>query len=224
MRKAPFGEADAVVTLFTEERGIVSAVARSALKSSKRFPSLEPMHLLRVGLDERAGAEIGVLAEAEIARPRLVLIADLARLEAAGHALRWVRRAAPPHTPEPALWAVINTFLDDLNAPVDLDDPRPTPQARLAGLGLRLLAAIGWGLDLERCVRCARPCDSSSAFVDPAEGGLVCRACGGARFLLLKGRRARFLAAAQGDDAALQDDDPTAAIALVEATLAAHAD
>ncbi len=229
VRKAPFGEADAIVTLFTEERGMVSAVARSALKSSKRFPSLEPMHLLRVGLDERAGAEIGVLAEAEIARTRLALTADLARLEAAGHALRWVRRAAPPHTPEPALWAVINTFLDDLDvAPgVEGQSPGPTPptpEARLAGLGLRLLVAIGWGLDLERCVRCGRPCGSSSAFVDPAQGGLVCRACGGARLLLRQGRRARFLAAAQGDDAALQGDDASAAIALVEATLAAHTD
>jgi DNA repair protein RecO (recombination protein O) len=232
VRKAPFGEADAIVTLFTEERGVVSAVARSALKSSKRFPSLEPMHLLRVGLDERAGAEIGVLAEAEISRPRLALIADLARLEAAGHALRWVRRAAPPHTPEPALWAVINAFLDDLDAAVGVEGQSqgptsptsPTPEARLAGLGLRLLVAIGWGLDLERCVRCGRPCGSSSAFVDPAEGGLICRACGGARLLLRKGRRARFLAAAQGDDAVLQGDDPAAAIALVEATLAAHTD
>jgi DNA repair protein RecO (recombination protein O) len=219
VRKAPFGDADAVVTFFTEERGMVSAVARSALKSSKRFPSLEPMHLLRVGIDERSGAELGVLAEAAIARPRLGLTANLARLEAAGQALRWVRRAAPPLTPEPALWAVINSFLDDLDTP----GLGPPPDARLAGLGLRLLAAIGWGLDLERCVRCGRPCDgSSSAFVDPAEGGLVCRACGGARLLLRENRRARFLAAAQGDDAALHPDDPAAAIELVEATLAAH--
>jgi DNA repair protein RecO (recombination protein O) len=220
VRKAPFGDADAIVTFFTEERGMVSAVARSALRSSKRFPSLEPMHLLRVGLEERSGAELGVLAEASIARTRLGLTANLDCLEAAGHALRWVRSAAPPLTPEPALWAVINGFLDDLDAP----GAGPAPGARLAGLGLRLLGAIGWGLDLERCVRCGRSCEgAASAFVDPAAGGLVCRSCGGARLLLREGRRARFLAASQGDDAALQGDDPAAAIELVEATLAAHA-
>lgn len=220
VRKVPFGDADAIVTFFTEERGILSALARSAMKSSKRFPSLEPMHLLHVGLDERAGAELGVLAEAAIARTRLVLTANLARLEAAGHALRWVRRAAPPNTPEPALWAVINAFLDDL----DLVGDDPTPTARLAGLGFRLLGAIGWGLDLERCVRCGRDCGgSASAFVDPAEGGLVCRACGGGRLLLRDGRRARFLASTLGDDGALRDSgDTVAAIELIEATLAAH--
>ncbi len=171
VRKAPFGDADAIVTFFTEERGMVSAVARSALRSSKRFPSLEPMHLLRVGLEERSGAELGVLAEASIARPRLGLTANLAGLEAAGHALRWVRRAAPPLTPEPALWAVINGFLDDLDASVNASDAGPGPNARLAGVGLRLLGAIGWGLDLDRCVRCGRSCEgAASAFVDPAEG------------------------------------------------------
>jgi DNA repair protein RecO (recombination protein O) len=220
VRKAPFGDADAIVTFFTEERGIVSVLARGAMKSSKRFPSLEPMHLLHVGLDERAGAELGVLGEAAIARTRLVLTGNLARLEAAGHALRWVRRAAPPNTPEPALWAVINAFLDDL----DLVGDDPPPTARLAGLGFRLLGAIGWGLDLERCVRCGRDCGgSASAFVDPAEGGLVCRACGGGRVLLRDGRRARFLASTLGDDGALRDSaDVTAAIELIEATLAAH--
>ncbi len=220
VRKAPFGDADAIVTFFTEERGILSVLARSAMKSSKRFPSLEPMHLLHVGLDERAGAELGVLGEAAIARTRLVLTANLERLEAAGHALRWVRRAAPPNTPEPALWAVINAFLDDL----DLVGDDPTPTARLAGLGFRLLGAIGWGLDLERCVRCGRDCGgSASAFVDPAAGGLVCRACGGGRVLLRDGRRARFLASTLGDDGALRDSgDAVAAIELIEATLAAH--
>ena len=227
VRKAPFGDADAIVTFFTEERGIVSAIARSALKSSKRFPSLEPMHLLHIGLEERAGAELGVLTEAAIARTRLVLTANLDCLEAAGQALRWVRRAAPPLTPEPALWVVINAFLDDLDLDLDLDlDPAgdgPAPNARLAGLGFRLLGAIGWGLDLERCVRCGRDCaGSASAFIDPAEGGLVCRACGGGRLLLRDGRRARFLASTMGDDGALRGDDAAAAIELIEATLAAH--
>ena len=35
-------------------------VARAALRSSRRFPSLEPMHLLRVAIDERPG-DIAVL-------------------------------------------------------------------------------------------------------------------------------------------------------------------
>lgn len=219
VRSAPFGEADLVVTFLTEARGVVSAVARAARKSSKRFPALEPMHLLRVGLEERAGADLASLAESAIARPRLGIVHDLDRLEAAGTALRWARRAAPPHTPEPALWREINAFLDQLDAP----PPSATPRALLAGAGLRLLSAIGWGLDLARCVRCGRPCEpGASACLDAAEGGLICRACGGARLLLRGERREKLLAASLGEDAALDAEDVRVALEIVDAALAAH--
>lgn len=221
VRKVPFGDADVMVTFFTESRGILSAVARAALRSSKRFPSLEPMHLLRVAIDERPGEEVGLLTEASLARPRLGLASDLAKLEAAGRALRWVRSASPPHTPEPELWAEINSLLDLLDAPSAPD--APVPMARVASMGLRLLAAIGWGLDLERCVRCGRPCDpAANAYVDAAQGGLVCRACGGSRSLLAAARRAHLLDALRGRDASLEPGDIDAALALIDATLAAH--
>jgi DNA repair protein RecO (recombination protein O) len=219
LRSAPFGDADAMVTLFTEQKGVVSAVARSARRSMRRFPALEPMHLLRVGLDERPGGDVAMLVESSLARPRLGLVAALDRLEAAGRALRWVRRAAPPHTPEPALWAEINGLLDRLDTP----EPGPSPEALAAGMGLRMLAAVGWGLDLARCVRCGKACDQgASAYLDPGEGGLVCRACGGARTLLRGDCRARLLAASEGDDTALGEEDVRLAMEIVDAALDAH--
>ncbi|APR75001.1 DNA recombination and repair protein RecO [Minicystis rosea] len=219
VRSAPFGEADAVVTLLTEERGVISAIAKSARRSSKRFPALEPMHLLRVGLEERPGVDLAALVESAIERPRVGIVHDLDRLEAAGTALRWVRRAAPPHHPEPALWREINAFLDRL----DVTEPGPPPRALLAGAGLRLLSAIGWGLDFARCVRCGKACDAgASACLDPAEGGLVCRACGGARLVLRGERRERLLAATLGESPAMDDEDVKAAMEIIDAALAAH--
>lgn len=219
VRCVSVGEADAMVTLFTETKGILSAIARSARRSARRFASLEPMHLLRVALEERPGSDVCVLLESTIARTRLNLTGDLERLEAAGQALRWVRRAAPPHTPEPALWAEINALLDRLDAPHDPDDAR----AMLAGMGLRMLFAIGWGLDLERCVRCGRVCaPAATACLDAGEGGLICRACGGAPMLLRADRRARLLALSLGDTPSLDADDARVALEIVDAALNAH--
>ncbi|MFT3771139.1 MAG: DNA repair protein RecO [Minicystis sp.] len=219
VRSAPFGDADVVVTFLTEARGIVSAVARAARKSSRRFPALEPMHLLRIGMEERAGSELSSLVESAIARPRLGIVHDLDRLEAAGTALRWARRAAPPHHPEPALWQEINAFLDRL----DVTEPGPPPRALLAGAGLRLLSAIGWGLDLARCVRCGKVCEQgASASLDPAEGGLICRACGGARLLLRGERREKLLAASLGEAVEMDAEDVKAALEIIDAALAAH--
>ncbi len=220
VRKAPFGEADVIATLFSEERGTLSVIARAARRSQRRFPALEPMHLLRVTVDERAGAEMGTLVEATIARPRVGLSSDLERLEAAGKALRWVRSAAPPHTPEPALWAEVNGLLDDLDEPETLPG---SASSRVAAMGLRLLVAVGWGLDLERCVRCGRTCAKDvSACVAPGEGGLICRACGGAPTLLRSDRRARLLDAVRGEPSKLGPADIEVAFALVDAALEAH--
>lgn len=223
LRRVPFGEADLVVTFFTEERGLLAAVARGGRRSTKRFVGLEPMHLLRVSVDERPGAELSALVEAAIERPRLHLTADLARLEAAGRALRWVREIAPAHTPEPDAWREINRLLDELDEPVDLAVPS-APEARLIAAGLRLLGAFGWGLDLHRCVRCDRVCEpGTSAYADPARGGLVCRACGGGRILLRAELRERLAALGQGDDIPIPPEDLRAALDLVEGALTAHA-
>ncbi len=219
VRNVPFGDADAMVTFFTEAKGIVSAVARSARRSVRRFPALEPMHLLRVGLEERPGDDTAMLVESALARPRLTLVGNLECLEAAGQALRWVRRAAPPHTPEPALWGEVNALLDHLDAA----GAGPSASARLAGMGLRMLAAVGWGLDLAGCVRCGKPCEpGASACYDPGEGGLICRACGGAGMRMRGERRERLLAASLGDDSALGADEVKLAMEIVDAALAAH--
>jgi len=220
VRRVAYGEADLLVSFFTRERGSLSAVARAARRSAKRFPSLEPMHLLRIVVDERPGAELGTLVEARLERPRLRLTAALDRLDAAGRALRWVRRAAPPHTPEPAMWVEINALLDALDEP----ELAERPGLMLAETGLRFLVAFGWGLDFDRCVVCGRPCDpAASACIDPARGGLVCRRCGGAKRVLRADRRGRLTRAAAGERGALVAADEDVAIELVDAALAEHA-
>jgi DNA repair protein RecO (recombination protein O) len=220
VRRVPVGEADLILTLFTEARGLVGASARGARRASKRLTALEPMHLLRVALEERPGSDLAVLAEASIARPRMHLTASLERLEAAGHALRWVRSAAPPQTPEPGLYGTINELLDALDDPAVLR----APEAQLATAGLRMLVDVGWGLVLDRCARCGKPCaKEASSCIDAAAGGLVCRSCGGARLVLRPDLRWRIEAAAAGDDEALRHEDARMVLELVDATLAAHA-
>ena len=102
LKRVAYGESDLVVTLLTEELGRVSALARGARASQKRFGgSLEPMHTLRVRLDDRPRAELSVLRESSIDVPRTRLAIDLDKMQAAGRALGWVRRAAPPRSGGP---------------------------------------------------------------------------------------------------------------------------
>ncbi|HEY3496065.1 MAG TPA: DNA repair protein RecO [Polyangiaceae bacterium] len=222
LRRTEYGEADLVLSIFTEAFGKISALARGARKSTRRFAgSLEAMHTLELRLEERPTSELFAVREARIVAPRMGLTSSLERLEAAGRALSWVRSGAPARTPEPELWEEITTLLDRLAA----RDSELDPARLLATSGLRILAMLGWGLDFERCVRCGKECPPGQpALIDPGKGGLVCRSCGGARQRLDAARRARLARAARdGDPAALEADDAKVALDLVERVLKAHA-
>lgn len=186
--------------------------------------ALEPMNTIQVAVDERAGADLLALREAAVVKPRTRILADLDRLDAAGRALRWVRAGSPNRTPEPDVWAELDALLDRLDDPAD---PLP-PETHLAASGLRILKYFGYGLELEACARCGRPCGQGrSAWIDAGAGGLVCQSCGGGHqsrhHLVNAATRARLAAAAAGRDAALVPEDTATAQKLVEEALAAHA-
>ena len=87
-----------------------------------------------------------------------------------------------------------------------------------------MLSELGWGIDLERCVRCGRQAaPGQSASVDAVRGGLICRNCGGARLRISAAARARLLRAAAGEIGALAPEDGADALGIVEAALGAHA-
>jgi DNA repair protein RecO (recombination protein O) len=214
LRRVEHGESDLVLALFTEKLGRVPALARGARRSQKRFGgALEPFHSLRIELDEPGTGELYLLRDATIETMRSRLTEDLERMDSAGRALGWVRTAAPPRIAEPEVWRAITLLLDRLNAPSLVN-----AKLVLAEEGMRLLGAFGWALDLERCVRCGKACEKAKpALVDPVRGGLVCRACGGARLRLGGPLRARLLART------LEPEDVDVALDLVERALEAHA-
>jgi DNA repair protein RecO (recombination protein O) len=222
LRRVEFGEADLILTLFTRALGRVSALARGARRNSRRFAgALEPFFTLGVVLEERRGVELMTLREATLVRPRTGLLADLSALSAAGRALGWVRRAAPVHTPEPEAWQIVEALLDRLAEPGAAGFAEP----ELARAGLRLLGAFGWALELERCVRCGKPCPSGRpSSLDLVRGGLVCRDCGGGRIRLAPEQRERLIAATrERTPLSLSNEEASLALDLVERVLDAHA-
>jgi DNA repair protein RecO (recombination protein O) len=218
VRTVEVGESDVIATLVTEEAGKVSAIVRGARKGSRRVGgALEPVHTIAVLLDDK-GAELTTLKEARIVRMRTNVVGDLDALEAAGTALRWARHLFPPRTPEPAGWAVLIALLDGLDARTG------SPRQELARAGLAMLAAVGYALELEACAICGRPCpEGRSACVDPARGGLVCRACGGATSVLLPEARDAALSLAVGRSTGVSDASAEAVLGLVDRAMAAHA-
>ena len=217
VRTVEYGEADVIATLLTETHGKLSALLRGGRKSKKRAPgALEPFHTVRVRLDDRGG-ELVTMREARVVRARTGITGSLAALEAGGLALRWLRHLSPPRHPEPGAWATTTTLLDELDACPD------EPRTRLAVAALRLLDDMGYGLDLEKCVGCGRRCpEESPAYVDATRGGLVCRSCGGAGFILSPSARRQGLTAQRGEGAEPTRDEAEEILAMVDGAMAAH--
>jgi DNA repair protein RecO (recombination protein O) len=220
LSKVDYRDSDLVVTLFTAGLGRVSALARGARSSRRRFGGvLEPMHTLTLHLDERPTSELFVLREASIVVARTRLVSRLAALEAAGKALAWLRHGSPQRSAEPQAFVSVSQLLDRLNqaTPGDLEP------IILAEFGLFLLTTFGFGLDFDHCIRCSRACArGQAAFIDARRGGLVCRACGGAARHLAGDVRQRLSRASAGQIGVLEMGDSEAALELIEQALRSH--
>lgn len=217
--RTAFGEADLIVSLFTEAFGKLSALARGARRSQKRFAgSLEPIHTIVVELTPPRSGELYTLKSASIALPRAALLNHLGRMNAAGRAISWVKRATSSHVAEAGLWHSLNCTLDELGQcqEQDADDVA-------ASFGLRLLELMGWGINLLNCVSCGKPCPvERSAWVNPERGGLVCQACGGGPFQIAGPHRHALHQVAHGLLPLPPHDAVGLTIKIVERSLGAH--
>lgn len=215
-----YGEADLIVHLFTDTVGKVSALARGARRSQKRFGgSLEPMHTLRVEISETPRGDLHTLKGASLAVPRPRLTEHLGAMTAAGTALSWVKKAAPDHTPDVHLWRGIEEFLDRLSSA----EGQSFPDGLLTGFGLRLLDILGWGQNLVSCVSCGRPCpEDRPSWLSPERGGLVCRACGGGPLMVSSKLRSELAFASQDDGMMLSPEASSLARLIVDRALGAH--
>ncbi len=232
VRSVPYGESDLVATFVTAEEGKVAAIVRGGRKSTKRFGgALEPLHTVRVRIDDKRGrgGDLGVLREAQLVKIRGRVATDLDALDCAGTALRWARSLIPARTAEELAWATLTGFLDALDEGIGTEI---SPRMLLAVTAIRLLGDVGYGLELERCVGCQKPCpEGRAAYLDVRRGGLVCTACGGARRRIdTEVRKAALLAqrASSMPDAfhelVISERTAKVLLELVHETLAAHVD
>src|SRR6185437_15228171 len=105
------GEADRVVSLFSEERGRISAFAAHARKSVRRFGgALEPFTLVTAALVERRG-DLYRFERAEILEPFTAIRDDLNDISRASYACELVREVCREREPHPELFGELVDLL-----------------------------------------------------------------------------------------------------------------
>ena len=190
MRSVDYRDSDRIVTLLTEDDGKISALARGARRSQRRFGgALQPYVLMNAHFRPGRG-ELSHLERVSVDQSFHGILRSLEAIGAAGAAMAVIRERIPDHEPEPEVFDAAVRFL----AALDRGAP---PEEALLTLQIRVLTVLGFSPTLEQCVGCGKvPAVGRAASFDASRGGIVCRACGGGR-LVLSAAALRLWGAAQ---------------------------
>jgi len=174
LRRVVYAEADLIVTLLGSKTGRVSALARGARKSSRRFAGGLGMAATgEARLLERAGAELMVLESFDSGEDRAGLATDIAKTAHAAYAIELCDRLCPPRQAEMTVFVWLDEFLTLLERGIATAE-------RLRVFELGLLRSLGLGPSLDRCVQCNRSeLGDEEVRWHPDRGGVVCRNCAG---------------------------------------------
>ena len=167
LRTIKLGEADRIITIATEGRGKVRAVAKGVRKTKSRFGArLEPLTHLSLQLYETRG-DLDIVTQVETIDSFRVVREDLDRLTQASALLEAVDHLAQEGEENPRLLQMLLGALRTLEA-------GPAPLV-VPAFFWKLLAQEGFTPLLDECASCGST-DDVVAF-DLEVGGVLCRAC-----------------------------------------------
>jgi DNA repair protein RecO (recombination protein O) len=187
VRMVEFGESDRIVHLLTPVSGRITAIAKGARRSKRRFPgTLDLFNLLAVQVESPRRATMKRLEHARILRQFDPLRTDPRRFALGCWLLEWVGRLAPEDGAGGDVAGLFRFAVDALGT-----IEREAADARLRMLlELRALAAVGLRPEFRHCVRCGSDAGSSGAGAPVrqvgfhvGEGGAVCARCAGGETL-----------------------------------------
>ncbi len=170
--RVAYGERDLVLTLLTRDYGLVSAIARSARGSLRRFGgALDLFVVFQARLRLRPPPRLSALLGVDPVRQFPGILEDLARLEA-GQAMLTAARDLLQDAPAPP------RAFDFVVAQLERLEQAPPELAHLPLLDLcmGLLAEVGHVPTGTRCPACHRPLEHGGVLLDG--GSIVCHACG----------------------------------------------
>ena len=162
------GEHGAVVRGFTRNDGVQPGYVRGG-HSRRLRPVLQPANTVLGEWRARTDEQLAALT-VELVHSRAALHAEA--LPAA--ALDWVTALTAAALPEGQAYARLHDGLDGLLGAIEAAPSAKGWAGSLVRYELLLLAELGFGLDLDRCV--ASGVEDDLAYVSPKSGGAVSRA------------------------------------------------
>jgi DNA repair protein RecO (recombination protein O) len=167
LRTWPVQEADLIVSFFTRDYGRVKGIAKSALKSRKRFGgALEPMTVVRAWFAERPRQELVRLDQLEIMRSPLSAPVDHARMAVLSFFAELLDEALPEHDPQETVFRLMLAVLEQTTV--------EQPWMPLTYFSLWMTRLMGLLPDIGHCTACGESLVAGETSFNALGDGLFC--------------------------------------------------
>lgn len=170
LRRIDLGEKDRILTVYSREKGKLSAVAKGSRRpGSKLAGASEPLTYSRMFLS--AGRELEVLTQAEIRESFPNLRGSISSIAYGIYLLELVSHFVDEIQPNPDLFDTLLSSLYVLESGTD-------PEITARHFELQVLSILGYEPRFEACLRCEREFGREKIAFSPSLGGVVCQECG----------------------------------------------
>lgn len=170
LRTTDFGEADRLVTFFTEELGKFKGVAKHAKRSARRFGGgLEPGTVANVRFVEKGHVELVRLEDLAVEWPAWKAAGSLQKLMALNVTLELADRMLVPAHASRGRFELLQRWI------MFLGDNEPQ-RAHMHAFYYKWLAASGLAPVFDVCVSC-RKTGAGGWNISATQGGAVCNGC-----------------------------------------------
>ena len=175
LRCVNYGDFDVIVSFLSLHNGKISAIAKAAKKSSRRFAGmLELFSILQVVCTTGRRQSLAVLQEASLTFPLANIRSDLKKTAYASYWTEIIDRWSEEGQQQTALYQLLAYVLKQLDS-----DQIPADVLSIL-FQIRFLTLSGHRPNLEHCGVCRRDLNAlapQALQFDLSKGGLVCPAC-----------------------------------------------
>ena len=223
LRQTNYDEAHRILTIFTRELGVVSAIARGVRKH-KSHQGGASQFLCYSQFTLRTGSNMYTLQGASLHESFYDIGSDIVKLSLANYLCDVTAAFVPERSPEPE---ILRFLLNTLYILAKKDRPLSLIKSVYE---LRLMMLAGFGAEVHECVSCQK--HESLDYFSPSNGGAVCSLCNlmsaGSMAMPASLRMAMDYINTQDENRIFAFDMPldqlNALAELAEAFLLAHAD
>lgn len=165
LRRSNFGEADRLITLYTQDAGKIRVIAKGARKPQSRKTGHIEL-FMRSKFLIASGRNLDIITQAELIEPNRNLNGDLVRTTYAAYACELLDQFTPDEERHAGIYQLLTSGMSWFNESDNL-----LLAARY--FELRLLSLVGFQPQLFYCVVSGEPIEQEDQFFSGEEGGFI---------------------------------------------------